>query len=342
MATFPTLDDLDAGGRRVLVRVDLNVPMDDGAIADTTRIERVAPTIAELAKAGGRVVVMSHFGRPRGKTVPGLSLGPLAAPLSRALGGREVVFAADCIGADTESLVGGLAEGGIALLENLRFHRGEEHNDGAFAAALARLGDVYVNDAFAVAHRAHASTVGVARLLPAYAGRLMEAELGALDAALDNPARPLAAIIGGAKISTKIGIVGRLAGHVEVLVIGGAMANTFLHAEGSPIGKSLVERDAAALAGAIVDHARESGCELVLPDDVVTAKSFEAGAPQSVVPVADVADDAMILDIGPATVARIAARLETMKTVVWNGPLGLSSSPASTTAPTPSPTPSPA
>ncbi len=319
---FSTLDDLDADGARALVRVDLNVPMDDGAVADATRIERVAPTIAELAEAGGRVVVMSHFGRPRGKTVPGLSLAPLAAPLSRALGGREVAFAGDCVGAEAAEVVGGLDAGGVALLENLRFHRGEEHNDPAFAAALANLGDVYVNDAFAVAHRAHASTVGVARLLPSYAGRLMQAELEALDAALDNPARPLAAIIGGAKISTKIGIVGRLAGHVDLLVIGGAMANTFLLAEGSPVGKSLVERDAAALAGAIVDHARESGCELMLPEDVVTTTRFEAGAPQSVVPVAEVADDAMILDIGPATAARIVARLAEMKTVVWNGPLG--------------------
>ncbi len=322
MAAFRTLDDLDAAGRRALVRVDLNVPTDDGRVADATRIERVAPTIAELAGKGARVAVMSHFGRPKGKTVAALSLRPLAGPLSRALGGRDVSFAADCIGAEAARAVDALAEGGVALLENLRFHTGEESNDAAFAQALARLGDVYVNDAFAVAHRAHASTVGVARLLPAFAGRLMQAELKALDSALDNPARPLAAIVGGAKVSTKLGMLGHLAGRVETLVIGGAMANTFLDAQGLSVGKSLRERDLAGLVRDVLERAKAAGCEVVLPTDAVTTTRFEAGAPRTVAPVEEVADDAMILDIGPATARHISVRLEAMKTVVWNGPLG--------------------
>ncbi len=322
MAAFSTLDDLDATGRRALVRVDLNVPMNDGRVSDATRIERVAPTLTELADKGARVVVISHLARPKGKKIPALSLRPLAGPLSRALGGRDVAFAPDCVGAEAARAVDALAEGGVALLENLRFHSGEEKNDPAFARALAALGDVYVNDAFAVAHRAHASTVGVARLLPSFAGRLMQAELEALDKALDNPARPLAAVIGGIKISTKLAMLARLVGRVEVLVIGGGMANTFLAARGFAVGKSLCERDMAGVARDVLDRAEAAGCDVVLPTDVVTTTRFEAGAPRTVAPVEGVADDAMILDIGPATAKRIAARLEGVKTVVWNGPLG--------------------
>ena len=322
MAAFRTLDELDVAGKRALVRVDLNVPTQDGHISDSTRIERVAPTLTELAEKGARVVVMSHFGRPKGNRVPALSLGPLAAPLSRALGGRDVAFAAKCIGADAEGAVNALSEGGVVLLENLRFHSGEENNDRKFALALARLGDAYVNDAFSAAHRAHASTVGVARLLPGYAGRLMQAELEALDKALENPARPVAAVVGGAKISTKLDVLGHLVGRVDMLIAGGGMANTFIFALGVAVGKSLCERDMAEVARGILKRADEAGCEVVLPTDAVTTTRFAAGAPRAVAPVKQVADEAMILDIGPATAAYITARLETVKTVVWNGPLG--------------------
>ncbi len=322
MTAFRTLDGLDVGGRRALVRVDLNVPMREGAVADATRIDRVAPTLTELADKGARIVVLSHFGRPRGRRVAAMSLEPLAAPLSRALGGRAVGFAPDCIGDEAEGAVNTLTSGSVVLLENLRFHAGEEQNDPAFAQALARLGDVYVNDAFSAAHRAHASTVGVARLLPAAAGRLMQAELEALDRALENPARPVAAVIGGAKVSTKLDVLGHLVGQVEVLVIGGGMANTFLHALGVPVGKSLCERDMAEAVRAIVARAKQTGCDIVLPTDAVTATRFEAGAPREVTSVKAVGDDAMILDIGPATAEHLAKRLGAVKTVVWNGPLG--------------------
>ncbi|MCH7929354.1 MAG: phosphoglycerate kinase [Proteobacteria bacterium] len=322
MTAFRTLDGLDVGGKRVLVRVDLNVPMRESAVADATRIDRVAPTLAELADNGARVVVLSHFGRPRGRRVAAMSLEPLAAPLSRALGGRAVGFAPDCVGGEAESAVAALAGGDIVLLENLRFHAGEEANDPGFAEALARLGDVYVNDAFSAAHRAHASVVGVARLLPAFAGRLMQAELEALDRALENPARPVAAVIGGAKVSTKLDVLGHLVGRVDMLAVGGAMANTFLHALGVPVGKSLCERDMADTVRAIVARARESGCDIVLPTDAVTATRFEAGAPRETTSVKAVGDDAMILDIGPATAEHLAKRLGAVKTVVWNGPLG--------------------
>ncbi len=322
MAAFRTLDNIDPAGRRVLVRVDLNVPLRDGQVSDSTRIDRVAPTLAELAAKGGRVVVMSHFGRPKGKPAPSLSLAPLAAPLGRALGGREVAFAPDCVGEDAEGTLAGLAEGGVALLENLRFHPGEEANGHAFSQALARLGDIYVNDAFSVSHRAHASTVGVAALLPAAAGRLMQAELEALDRALEHPARPVAAVVGGAKVSSKLDVLGHLIGRVDMLIVGGAMANTFLNALGVDIGRSLCEHDMAEAARAIVARAREAGCDVVLPTDAVTATRFEAGAPRAVVSVKRVAGDAMILDIGPATAKHIERRLEGVGTVVWNGPLG--------------------
>ncbi|MFQ5784252.1 MAG: phosphoglycerate kinase [Alphaproteobacteria bacterium] len=322
MAAFRTLDDLDAAGKRVLVRVDLNVPMEDGRVADATRIERIAPTLNELAEAGARVVVLSHFGRPKGKASPALSLKPLAAPLAAALGGRAVAFAADCIGPEAERAVAALDAGGVVLAENLRFHAGEMRNDPDFAAALARLGEVYVDDAFSAAHRAHASVVGVARLLPAYAGRLMQAELEALDAALENPARPVAAVIGGAKVSTKLAMLGHLVGRVDLLVIGGAMANTFLHANGVAVGKSLCERDMAETARNILKRARAAGCEVLLPSDAVVTARFEAAAPHRTVPIDRVPEDAMILDIGPESAAAIAARLESARTVIWNGPLG--------------------
>ena len=277
MVAFRTLDDIDAAERRVLVRADLNVPMEGGRVSDATRIERVAPTLEELAGKRARVVVLSHFGRPKGRRVASLSLAPLADRLAQALG-APVAFAADCVGADAERAVGALAPGGVVLLENLRFHAGEETNDAGFAAALAALGEVYVNDAFSAAHRAHASTVGVARLLPACAGRLMQAELEALDRVLDTPARPVAAVIGGAKVSSKLAVLGHLIERVDVLVIGGGMANTFLHAQGHAVGKSLCERDMAATARDILARAESAGCEVLLPGDAVTTTRFEGGA----------------------------------------------------------------
>ena len=322
MAAFRTLEALEARGRRVLVRVDLNLPMQGGEASDLTRLERVAPTLAALADAGARVVVMSHFGRPKGAVAPAMSLAPLAAPLSRALGGRPVAFVGDCIGADAERAVGALGDGDILLLENLRFHAGEENNDPAFADALARLGDAYVDDAFSAAHRAHASMVGVAERMPAYAGRLMQAELEALDAVLGNPRRPVTAVVGGAKVSTKLDVLGNLVGRVDALVIGGGMANTFLHAQGVEVGRSLCERAMAETARSIAARAEDAGCALLLPVDAVTATRFEAGAPRTVTAVDAVAEDAMILDIGPATAAAVAQGLKTAVTLVWNGPLG--------------------
>ena len=322
MASFRTLDDLSPKGRRVLVRVDLNVPMRDGEISDASRIERVAETLTSLADGGARVVVMSHFGRPRGRVTSSMSLRPLAGPLSRALGGRAVGFVADCIGEDAEAAVAALGDGDILLLENLRFHPGEENNDPAFAEALARLGDAYVGEAFSAAHRAHASVVGVAAHLPAYAGRLMQSELEALDGALENPKRPLAAVIGGAKVSSKLEVLGNLVGRVDMLIIGGGMANTFLHAQGIAVGKSLCERDMAETARGIMGAAEAAGCEVILPTDGVPATRFADGATRTVTAIDAVAEDAMILDIGPDSAAAIAARLEHIATLVWNGPLG--------------------
>ena len=317
-----SLDGLALAGKRVLLRGDLNVPMKDGAVADTARLDRLAPTVEEICAAGGSVVLLSHFGRPGGERVPALSLRALVGPLGRALGGRRVGFAEDCIGPLAEAAAAGLGPGEVLLLENLRFHPGEEANDPGFAAALAALGDVYVNDAFSAAHRAHASTSGLARLLPAAAGRLMEAELAALESALATPDRPLAAIVGGAKISTKLDLLGNLAGRVDTLVIGGAMANTVLHALGTDVGASLCERGMAGAARAILAAADEAGCEVALPSDVVVARALEAGAPAETVPVAAVPRDAMILDLGPATANALAARLAECRTLVWNGPLG--------------------
>ena len=295
--------------------------MRDGAITDRTRIERLCPTIAELANDGARVIVCSHFDRPKGRRVPEMSLKPLAEALSAALK-RPVGFAEDCIGPEAEAAVAALADGDILLLENTRFHAGEEKNDPAMAAALAKLADAYVNDAFSAAHRAHASTEGVAHLLPAYAGRLMEAELKALDAALGNPARPVVAIVGGSKVSTKLDLLGNLSKKVDVLVIAGAMANTFLAAQGHGMGKSLQEAEMHDTARAILETARAANCEILLPTDLVVAEEFKANAPTRTVRADAVPEGSMALDVGPATEQAIEQRLRSASTLVWNGPLG--------------------
>lgn len=317
-----TLDDIDVAGKRVFLRADLNVPMRDGAVSDATRISRLAPTITELADKGAIVIVASHFGRPKGEVVPEMSLAPLAGPLSAALGGRNVSFANDCIGAEAQKVVGAASSGDVVLLENLRYHEGEELNDPDFAADLAKLADIYVNDAFSAAHRAHASTEALAHLLPAAAGRMMQAELDALDSALGTPERPVGAIVGGAKVSTKLDLLGNLVGKVDMLAIGGAMANTFLHALGTDVGKSLCEHDMADTAREILGRADEAGCEIILPADAVVAREFAEGAPSEVVPVSAVPGDMMILDVGPGTANALAAKLGDLKTLVWNGPLG--------------------
>jgi len=322
MSTYKTLDDFAPKGKRVLLRVDLNVPMRDGKVTDATRIERAAPTITELVERGARVIVMSHFGRPKGKREPSMSLAPLAKPLSEALGGAQVRFADDCVGEAAARVVADLGDGNVALLENLRFHAAEEANDDAFAGALAALGDVYVNDAFAAAHRAHASIGAVARKLPAHAGRLMQAELEALGAALDNPKRPGAAIVGGANVSTKLELQGNLVTRVDRLIIGGGMANTFLFARGLDVGASLAERDLADTAREIEAAAKRAGCEILLQDDAVVAGGLKAGVETRTVPVDQVPSDMMILDAGPASATRFAEAVTACRTVVWNGPLG--------------------
>ena len=327
MARFETLDTLPAlneqvKGTRVLVRGDLNVPMRNGVVTDATRIERLAPTILELADRGCKVVVMSHFDRPKGRVIPELSLKPLIQPLKAALGGRDVVFVDDCIGDAADAMIEALPDGGIALLENLRFQAGEEANDDGFIEALASLGDAFVNDAFSAAHRAHASTEGVARVLPSAAGRLMQAELEALEVALGDPIRPVMAVVGGAKVSTKLGVLSNLVSKVDRLVIGGAMANTFLYALGTNVGASLCENDMAETARAVMASADAAGCEIVLPSDVVISEKFEAGAPCETVPIAGVRANTMILDVGESTAWALADRLKDCKTVLWNGPLG--------------------
>ncbi len=318
---FRTLDSLDVAGKRVLMRADLNVPVRDGKITDLTRIERLSPTIRELSDKGAKVIVCSHFDRPKGKRVPEMSLRPMADALSHVLG-KPVAFADDCIGAPAEQSVAAMADGDVLVLENTRYHAGEEKNDPAFAAALAKLADIFVNDAFSAAHRAHASTEGVAHLLPAYAGRLMQAELEALESALSKPVRPVMAIVGGAKVSTKLELLGNLVGKVDVLVIGGAMANTFLSAQGIDVGKSLQEGEMHAMALDILETARKAGCEIVLPIDGVTATEFRANPPIQTVAINAVPAGSMILDVGPASVGALIARLPAIRTVVWNGPLG--------------------
>ena len=318
---FRTLDDLSVKGKRVLVRADLNVPVADGKVTDATRIERQAPTIKELAEAGARVIVLSHFDRPKGKVVPSMSLKALVEPLSDALG-RKIAFADDCVGEKAKAAIAALKDGDVLLLENTRFHKGEEGNDSAMATELAALGDIFVNDAFSAAHRAHASTEGVARLLPNAAGRSMQAELTHLQKALGNPQRPLLAVVGGAKVSTKIALLENLVKRVEVLVIGGAMANTFLAAEGLAVGKSLFEPDHLETARKILHAANESGAVILLPTDVVVAKEFKAGAAHRTVSARDIADDEMVLDVGPASIAEFENRLIGTRTLVWNGPFG--------------------
>jgi phosphoglycerate kinase len=321
MAGFRTIDELAARGRTVLVRADLNVPVRDGRITDRTRIERLAPTIRELSDAGARVVVLSHFERPNGRRMPAMSLRPVAAALAEVLG-RRVRFAEDCVGLAAQQEIERLADGDVLVLENTRFHPGEEANDPEFASALAALAHVYVNDAFSAAHRAHASTEGLARLLPAHAGRLMQAELEALEAALGSPVRPVMAVVGGAKVSTKLDLLGNLVGRVDALVIGGAMANTFLAARGVAVGRSLQEAEMHATARDILARADASGCAVLLPQDAVVADALAPGVAARTVGIGAVPAGALILDLGPASVAAIVARLADMRTLVWNGPLG--------------------
>ena len=319
--SFRTLDGVAVAGKRVLVRADLNVPVRDGRITDLTRIERLSPTIRELSAKGARVVVLSHFDRPKGRRVPEMSLAPMATALGEVLG-RKVRFGEDCRGVVAQQTVDAMNDGDVALLENTRFHAGEENNDPGFAAELARLGDIFVNDAFSAAHRAHASTEGIAHHLPSYAGRLMQAELEALEAALTTPLRPVMAIVGGSKVSTKLDLLGNLVGKVNVLVIGGAMANTFLAAGGVAVGRSLQEADLHDTALDIVAKAKAAGCEIVLPVDAVTASALQAGVATTTMAIGAVPADQMILDVGPRTVADITARLASMRTLVWNGPVG--------------------
>ncbi|MDH3665389.1 MAG: phosphoglycerate kinase [Paracoccaceae bacterium] len=316
-----TLDDFDFSGKLVLVRVDINVPMQDGRVTDTTRMRAIRPTVREIVEKGGRPILLAHFGRPKGQPVREMSLGRLIEPLAEVLD-LPVQFAPDCVGAIADQAIDRLAEGNVLLLENTRFHPGEEANDPEFAGALARLGDIYVNDAFSAAHRAHASTEGVARRLPSAAGRLMQAELEALEKALGDPQRPVVAIVGGAKVSTKLDLLGNLIDRVDQIVIGGGMANTFLAARGIDVGKSLCEHDLADTAREILAKAEDGACEIVLPSDVVVAREFREDADAHVVAADACPPDAMILDTGPASVKAIKTRFAAAKTLVWNGPLG--------------------
>ncbi len=321
MAGFKTIDDLDLAGKRVLVRVDFNVPTEGGKVSDATRLERALPTVRDLVEKGAKVALLSHFGRPKGKRVGEMSLAPVAEAFATLLG-APVAFASDCIGPEAERVIGALRDGGVAVLENTRFHAGEEGNDPEFVKALAANGDVYVNDAFSAAHRAHASTEGLAHHLPSAAGRAMERELNYLAAALAAPERPMVAVVGGAKVSTKLDVLLNLVKRANVLVVGGGMANTFLHAMGIDVGKSLCEPDLAGTAREIMAESKRSGCEILIPSDGVVATEFKAHAESRVRPVDKVETGEMILDLGPATVDEIAARIEKAKTLVWNGPLG--------------------
>ncbi|MBM3554578.1 MAG: phosphoglycerate kinase [Alphaproteobacteria bacterium] len=321
MPAFRSLADLEVKGRVVLVRVDLNVPLKDGKVKDATRIVRVAPTLKALADKGAKVVVLSHFGRPDGEVVPEMSLAPLVGPLGEAIG-RKVSFAGDCVGPAATTAVETLRPGDVVLLENTRFHAEEEENDPAFARRLAELGELYVNDAFSCAHRAHASTEGIARLLPGAAGLNMAAELSALGRALEHPERPVMAIVGGAKVSTKLELLGNLIAKVDKLVIGGGMANTFLHAQGKDVGKSLCEKDLAATAREILAKAQGRSCEIILPEDAVIADKLAVDVESKTVAIGAIPAGSMILDIGPASAARVETSLAGCKTLVWNGPVG--------------------
>ncbi len=318
--TFRTLDDVDVKGKRVLVRVDLNVPMENGRVTDLTRLERIAPTITEISGKRGKVILLSHFGRPKGRD-PKETLKPAAAALAEVIR-NPIAFADDCIGEVAQKAVAAMQDGDILCLENTRFHKEEENNDPAFVAELAKLGDIWVNDAFSAAHRAHASTEGLGHALPAYAGRAMQAELDALSKALEAPIKPVIAIVGGAKVSSKIELLENLVSKVDALVIGGGMANTFLHAQGVPIGKSLAERDLAATALRIVEKAEAANCAIILPVDAVVAFHFAANAPSHAYGLDAIPPDGMILDVGPQSVERIRAAIDDAATLVWNGPLG--------------------
>ncbi|WP_406736471.1 phosphoglycerate kinase [Thioclava sp. GXIMD4215] len=318
---WKTLDDLELEGKVALVRVDINVPVEDGRVTDTTRIDKIVPTVKDILAKGGKPVLLAHFGRPKGKVVPEMSLKPLVPALEAALG-VPVHFAEDCIGGPAKRAVAALPAGEVLLLENTRFHEGEEKNDRELAAAMGALGSVYINDAFSAAHRAHASTEALARVLPSAAGRLMEAELKALEAALGDPERPVTAVVGGAKVSTKLDLLGNLVSKVDNLVIGGGMANTFLVAQGISVGTSLAERDMAQTALEILEKAKSAGCTIVLPSDVVVAREFKANAPHETVAADACPEDAMILDAGPEAVARISKVFADSRTLIWNGPLG--------------------
>jgi phosphoglycerate kinase len=320
--TFRTLKGADLKGKTALVRVDFNVPMEDGVVQDDTRLRAALPTIDLLSKAGARIVLLAHFDRPKGKRVPEMSLKPVVAPLA-ALVKKPVAWADDCIGAQAKAAIDTLKLGDVALLENLRYHAGEEKNDPAFAAELAKLGDLYVNDAFSAAHRAHASTEGIARLLPAYPGLSMERELTALDAALGNPQRPVLGIVGGSKVSTKLDLLKNLVTRLDKLAIGGGMANTFLFAQGHDVGSSYCEKDLAETAREIIRLAGQNRCELLLPIDIVVAEQMAAGVPTRVRGLGHVDEHERILDAGPETVARLKRAMAASKTLIWNGPLGV-------------------
>lgn len=321
--TFRTLDDADLQGRRALVRVDFNVPMDGGRVSDDTRLRAALPTIDKLRRGGAKTILLAHFDRPKGRRVPEMSLKPVVAPLS-ALLGAPVAFADDCVGEDAANAVAAMKDGDVLLLENVRYHPGEEKNDPDFAAALAANGDLFVNDAFSAAHRAHASTEGLAHRLPAYAGEQMRRELEALDAALGNPKRPVLGIVGGAKVSTKLDLLDNLVGKLDVLAIGGGMANTFCFAQGSQIGGSLCEKEMADTARAILDKAAARGCRIILPVDVVVAKDLAPGVPTRTLALADgVAGDEKIFDVGPETLAAVLEAMDSASTLIWNGPFGV-------------------
>jgi len=322
MPVFKTLDHLDAKGKRVVVRVDLNVPIEKGAVRDATRIERIVPTIRELLDRGAAVILLAHFDRPKGKVVPEMSLKPVESALEKALGRKVDFISTDWHDGKALAAAKAAKPGQCLLMENTRYHPGEEKNDEALGKLFASLGDVYVNDAFSAAHRAHSSTEGIARVTQSYAGRAMEAELKALEAALEKPQRPLVAVVGGAKVSTKLELLGNLSGLADVIVIGGGMANTFLAALGHPVGKSLCEHDLAPIARDIIATAKSKSCEILLPVDAVVAKEFKAGSPHRVVDIADVKADDMILDAGPRSIAAIKAAFDKARTLVWNGPLG--------------------
>ncbi len=319
--TYKGIDDVDVSGKRVIVRADLNVPLSNGKVSDATRIEHLIPTLEALAERGAKVIVMSHLGRPKGKKEPGLSLAPVAEKL-KAMTDKPVRFIGDCVGGNIKEAVASMKPGEIAVLENLRFYPGEETNDSDFVAELASLGDIFVNDAFSVSHRAHASVYGIAHKLPAFAGPQMLAELEAFKLVLELPKRPVAAIVGGAKVSTKISLLTNLAPKVAMLIIGGGMANTFLHAQGYSVGKSICEPSFADTVEEIMSRAAETGCRIVLPSDAVVAKTFEPNAPHSVYPVTEIPEDGMILDVGPKSIEDFGQRIRSAKTLLWNGPVG--------------------